>query len=169
MVRPKQKGFTLVEVVVVMAIIAVLATLVIGAIRIARTSAIETQKRVTLRDVSAALQVFYTKKGRMPLNNSACCASCDEDPSSQARYNASMQELVDAGTLKEIPRRPAGATSSYCYYDYGQGNEMGAIFKTTMESGTSTTGPADSCRPWDPDANWCSKSNNSEWCICNTY
>ncbi len=56
-----KRGFTLIEVVVVMAIIAVLATLVVGAITIARTQALDTRLRNDARTIKAALEAYYAK------------------------------------------------------------------------------------------------------------
>ncbi len=55
------KGFTLIELVVVMAIIAVLAVLVIGAITIARQTAMETADRSNVRTLQTCLEADYTK------------------------------------------------------------------------------------------------------------
>ncbi len=56
-----KKGFTLVEIMVVMAIIAVLATLVIGAVQLARRTATETTHRSNARAVQTALEGSFAK------------------------------------------------------------------------------------------------------------
>ena len=50
------QGFTLIEVVVVMAIIAVLAVLIVGAITIARNTAKETVHRSNARTIKAGME-----------------------------------------------------------------------------------------------------------------
>ncbi len=57
----KKQGFTLIELVVVMAIIAVLAVLVIGAINIARHTAIETTNRSNAHTLRSCLEAYYAK------------------------------------------------------------------------------------------------------------
>jgi prepilin-type N-terminal cleavage/methylation domain-containing protein len=57
----KKKGFTLVEIMVVMAIIAVLATLILGAIQLARTTATETAHRTNAKTIQTALEANYAK------------------------------------------------------------------------------------------------------------
>lgn len=63
--RNKQ-GFTLIEVVVVMAIIAVLAVLVIGAITIARRTSTETANRSNAKTIQTSLEAFYAKNKFYP-------------------------------------------------------------------------------------------------------
>jgi len=60
------KGFTLIELVVVMAIIAVLALLIIGAITVARNTATETTHRSNLHSVQAALEAYYASNRAYP-------------------------------------------------------------------------------------------------------
>lgn len=57
----KNQGFTLIEVVVVMAIIAVLAALIIGAITVARNTAEETIHRSNAHAIQVALEAMYAK------------------------------------------------------------------------------------------------------------
>lgn len=63
MQRDKQ-GFTLIELMVVMAIIAVLATLVIGAVQLARRTATETTHRANAKTIQTALEGRYAKYRR---------------------------------------------------------------------------------------------------------
>lgn len=65
----KKHGFTLIELVVVMAIIAVLSMLIIGAIVMARRVSIETTHRSNLRTVRVALEAKYANDKKYPLLN----------------------------------------------------------------------------------------------------
>lgn len=88
---------------------------------------------------------------------------------SEQAYNNSMQELVNAGFLGAIPRNPNPGNDSYCYYNYGSGNSIGAIIKTSLETIEATTvPPPPSCRPFGN--NWCSSTRASkDYCLCTTY
>lgn len=68
------KGFTLIEIVVVMAIIAVLAVLIIGAITIARRSSTEAANRSNARTLQACLEGFYAKNKKYCTTTNACGA-----------------------------------------------------------------------------------------------
>lgn len=68
MTQTKQaKGFTLMELLVVMGIIAVLATLVIGAILTARNTAKETANRANAKAFQAGLESYYTRNRAYPV------------------------------------------------------------------------------------------------------
>jgi type IV pilus assembly protein PilA len=61
-----KKGFTLIEVLVVMAIIAVLASLMLAAISAARTQQKNTQRRASVTAIRAGLEAFYATNRRYP-------------------------------------------------------------------------------------------------------
>ena len=57
----KRKGFTLIELVVVMAIIAVLALLVVGAIMVARRASIRTANTSNAQTLQTGFEAYYGK------------------------------------------------------------------------------------------------------------
>lgn len=61
-----KKGFTLIEIVVVMAIIAVLAVLVVGAITVARRTSDETRNRSAAKAIATALEARYSQNRTYP-------------------------------------------------------------------------------------------------------
>lgn len=63
--RSKQ-GFTLIEVVVVMAIIAILALLVVGAITVARRAARETAHRANGKSIQAGFEAYFASNKIYP-------------------------------------------------------------------------------------------------------
>ncbi len=62
----QKKGFTLIELVVVMAIIAVLSVLIIGAITVARRSSTETVHRGNARTLQTAFEEYHARKKQYP-------------------------------------------------------------------------------------------------------
>lgn len=64
--KKNNKGFTLIELVVVMAILAVLALLVIGAIIAARNMTIETKHRNNGKAIQVGMEKFYAANKRYP-------------------------------------------------------------------------------------------------------
>ncbi len=87
-------------------------------------------------------------------------------------YNASMQELVDAGVLGKVPHSSSGSPG-YCYYDFGSapvnGVYPGAVLMSRLETGTpSTAGPYSSCR--FTGKGWCESNPASlNYCTCSPY
>lgn len=61
-----KKGFTLIELVVVMALIAILAALGVGAIIVARNTAKETTHKSNAKTIQTGLEAFFAKNGTYP-------------------------------------------------------------------------------------------------------
>jgi prepilin-type N-terminal cleavage/methylation domain-containing protein len=61
-----QKGFTLVEMLIVIAIIAILASVALVSVRGVRSSANDTKRISDLNKVQQQLEVYYTKNGSYP-------------------------------------------------------------------------------------------------------
>jgi prepilin-type N-terminal cleavage/methylation domain-containing protein len=158
-----KKGFTLIELLVVISIISFLSTVVLGGLNLGRARGRDANKKLQLASVRSALNLFYQDKGTMPKNYNCDGTYCSggtgnlvaiEDMSnpnnpqteSGKAYNQSMQELVAAKALAAVPHSPGGAP--FGYYNYGSGS-IGAVIFTDLETNPpSTTGPANSCRPF---------------------
>jgi prepilin-type N-terminal cleavage/methylation domain-containing protein len=156
-----QPGFTLVELLVVIAVLGVLATGLIVAINPAQqlAKARDSDRKTSVHQISSAIKRYITSQGQPPPNKTPGSAYC----SNNADF---LDELVTSGELKQIPRPRSG---TYCYYNYGAGNTIGAIVVATLESIPNTTvAPEGSCRPFTN--NWCSNTNpNKQYCVCNPY
>ena len=61
-----KKGFTLIELVVVMALIAILAALGVGAIIVARNTAKETTHKSNAKTIQTGLEAYFAKNGNYP-------------------------------------------------------------------------------------------------------
>jgi len=64
--KTKQTGFTLIELIVVIGIIAILAAIVLVALSMAKKKSDDTGKIRALQEVRSALQLFNTDKGYYP-------------------------------------------------------------------------------------------------------
>ena len=100
-----ERGFTLIELMVVVAIVGILVTLAEPSYRIATTKAKE-----------AAL-----KKDLYVLRD-----SIDQYHADQGRYPAALSDLVDKGYLRGIPKDPfTGSSSSWVEIFVSEGDESG--------------------------------------------
>lgn len=75
-----KKGFTLVELLVVVSLIGILSTLVIANLNSARERARDAQRKSDLRNIQTALRLYYNDNGRYPAASgssiSACSGTC---------------------------------------------------------------------------------------------
>lgn len=159
------RGFTLIEILVVIAIINLLGTVVYASLATTRAKAADTAKKAELNSVRTALTSFYSDNNRMPRNYDCSGPTCvvdysrstlaiedtsnPDNPTTESgrAYRASMQELVGANYLSKIPRSPGGA--GYTYYDYGPGSTGGAIIGTSIDTDPPTNiGQPGTCRPF---------------------
>ena len=108
-----KKGFTLVELLVVISIIGLLSSIVLTSVNSARAKARDARKMADFRAISTALQLFFDSTGRMPGNGLGCCGATEGN----GHYENSMQELVTAGFLSVVPKSPGGGL--YSWYNYG--------------------------------------------------
>ncbi len=157
-----QKSFTLIELLVVITVIGMLFSIAFVATREAAKKARDEKRISDLKNLQKALLIYYDKHGYMPINRNPGYGYCDDQPNF-------LQELVDDGLISTNPKDPSSPTRRYCYYDYGSGNDKGALLVATLETYTGTTGLPPSCRPWAPGQNWCDQSNNSYYCLCTPY
>lgn len=100
--KDSQSGFTLVEVLVVMGIIGLLASVVLVGLGSFRTRSRDARRIADLREVQNALELYYAK------NNSQYPAS--------ANWSALTTALIDAGIgVSNIPKDPLKTDYFYCY------------------------------------------------------
>lgn len=63
---PGKKGFTLVELLIVMSIIGVLATIVIGSFASSQMRGRDAQRKSDLKQISSSLEIYYNDHGKYP-------------------------------------------------------------------------------------------------------
>lgn len=95
---PVLTGFTLVELLVVMAIIGVLSSIILASTNAQRQKARDTKRVQEIKQIQQALEVFITNQGSYP---------------------ALLSNLVSSNFLPVVPIPPSGASgscsASYCY------------------------------------------------------
>jgi type II secretion system protein G len=73
----KFRGFTLVELLVVMSIIGILATVILGGFRASQRRARDTKRKSDLQQVAKALEMFYNDHERYPDSNAGKLVACE--------------------------------------------------------------------------------------------
>lgn len=113
-----RKAFTLVELLVVMAILGVLVTLVAGGFRTAQMRGRDAQRKSDLKEIANALELFYSDYGQYPPESSGSIAACPYTPSTGTGSTCSWGsgEMTDSKTVyfKVLPEDP-GSSNTYVY------------------------------------------------------
>ena len=111
-------GFTLVELLVVMAIISILATLIVGGFRSSQIRGRDAQRKSDLKQLANALELFYQDYGKYPSASGGNIAACSYNPTlgSGSACNWGSGELNDTKTtyMKVVPKDPASG-QNYLY------------------------------------------------------
>ena len=101
----------MVELLVVLAIISVLATLIVGGFRSAQMRGRDGQRKSDLKQISNSLELFYNDYGKYPPSSGTQIAACAYNPSTGAGVacNWGTSEFTDGKTtyFKVVPKEPA--------------------------------------------------------------
>jgi len=132
----KKRGFTLIEMMIVVAIIAILSGVILTGLNSARKQARDSRRMADIKNIQAQLEVYYN--------------SANSYPSSLEAANPPIKPQVDS------QKKP------YVYCTDGQHYIVGS---TNMET-RKVTDNSDGCDTSNyPGDACCNCSNTSSWCI----
>lgn len=126
----KQKAFTLIEFLVIVAIVGILSVIVVANVSGARSRARDTQRKADLEAIAIALQNYYSTNKNWMEAGSGCGYSGNGNEwfnmENGTNYPKSMAQcLIDAGAMSSIiidptgtEWYPAGTTGKYAYMKY---------------------------------------------------
>lgn len=127
----KRNGFTLVELLVVMAILGVLTTLIAGGYRSAQMRGRDAQRKGDLKEIANSLELYYADYGEYPNQISGLIAACPYNPSTGAGTVCvwGTSEFTDSKTIyfKTLPADPYSGFS-YVYRLPGSDTQKYQLF-----------------------------------------
>ena len=173
-----RKGFTLVELIVVIGIIGILATLGIGSYANIQKAARDAKRLSDMKDIQTALAQYYAQNGHYEnvytYGEGGPCGGWD---SSYNDNNGNGIPFVDfletSGLIEDVPTDSLDSTTksncgNYAYYRYNAGSyscptAKGNYYVLGIRNLENTTGPHKSSRGWScPDRNW---QTEFEWVV----
>ena len=129
-----KKAFTLVELLVVMAIIGVLAAMAVGSFRTAQLRGRDAQRKSDLKQISHSLELFYADYGRYPNNTVdgkivGCPYTTDGITPKDPNCTWGTGNFTDGKTVyfRVLPDDPS-TNSDYFYELVGTNNQKYRIF-----------------------------------------
>ena len=128
----KNKGFTLIELLVVTAVIALLASIVLTSLSEAKTEAEDKNKIQEAKQVNNAIAIHRTSNGSAPQGSISSSNSYVAYNEKSSEYQQAMKELVDSGSISEIPRSQNGQDYYYLIDDSNNG-VFGAVLRSDSE------------------------------------
>lgn len=165
----KESAFTLVELLVVMAIIGILATLIVGGFRSSQRRSRDAARKSDLGQIARALEMFYSDyQVYPPSNNSGQIIACPYNKNDPAQSGACIfgsGNLSDGPTtyMREIPEDPHGGTYFYRYLSSENGFQIFAHLENPEDPGcinTDCSGIAINCGSTDLPCNFAITSAN---------
>jgi prepilin-type N-terminal cleavage/methylation domain-containing protein len=146
--KKAQKGFTIIELLIVIAIIAILALLVLNNFQGAQAKARDQQRTTDINNIHSKLEEFYNENNFYPETIVASeLPGIDEgsltDPIGSQQI--AVDDQADRATAEGAGTDPAGDTAtsaSYVYLPYPTGcndNCVGYVLKTFIEKPSTTT------------------------------
>lgn len=146
-----KKGFTLVELLVVMAILSSLVALVAGGFRSAQIRGRDAQRKSDLKQIANAVELLFSDYNQYPEDSNGAVSACPFDPSGSTSTVCTWGtgSLTDGKTvyLKTLPKDPSSGLNYYYRTVPGSNNLKFQIF-THLENkkdgsciGSSCTAP----------------------------
>jgi type II secretion system protein G len=142
----RSRGFTLIELMVVISIIGLLSSVILASLNTARNKAYDATRKTNLVQVQQALELYYNDNGRYPAGgnggDNSWASQCSVG--GKVPQNNVIPGLVSGGYIATLPADPLmDINNNYCCYEY-QDSTGGKDYKY-MFFGCSTsaagTGP----------------------------
>lgn len=111
--KKSRSGFTIVELLIVIVVIAILAAITIVAYRGIQARARDSQRKQDVTTIRKALELYYIDQGVYP--NGQCLASCKINPTWSTTSDgswATLEALLVPRYLSKLPTDPMASTST---------------------------------------------------------
>lgn len=141
--QTNQKGFTLIEILVVMVIIAILVTLGIGGFSSSQEKGRDARRKGDLRAVAEALEVYYNDKGEYPTSDTGQIEVNGTGGSTLVPWGTQFSDPDAASTvyMVKLPSDPSGS-QMYFYESDGVSFQLYARLENNLDRDVPTSSGA---------------------------
>lgn len=115
---PLQRGFTLMELLIVMVILSILVALATGAYASSSKRGRDNRRKNDIRSISTALEMYYGDKGRYPVGSGGIIMGCGSGDATACVWGDASNGFKDQyGTLymAMLPADPTPEKQTYYY------------------------------------------------------
>lgn len=161
-----QKGFTLIEMIVVVAIIGILTTIVLAALNQARAKARDADRYADLKQVQLALEIYRDVHGEYPITTSSGVdfwSVCDGEHTNTGEdgYIPGLApQYIPVLPIEELGCPEQGAVGGYIYSSNGTDYKFAADYTAEIGAQCKAGGEFE-----DPDR----VLEESDWHFCSVY
>ncbi len=149
MITKQKKGFTLIEILIVVAIIAILASVVLVGLGPTQEAGRDARRISDLSEVQNGLELYYNKCGIYPSATAGSCVAVTLGSDGVSAYKAMSAALIAQGIgVSSVPVDPSNvAPHQYSYAENGASATSYVLQATLENTGNSVfasyTAPAD--------------------------
>lgn len=153
----RSRGFTLVELLVVIALAGIIATIGLTQLGGARAKAHDAQRKSDLDQISRALLLYHDDTGTYPDNRN------DNGPGSYECGNPSIAggvflSALDQDYLTRVPLDPVASAAQPCSYRYKKMSDTAYQLVANLESKTAS-------RLCTSSGTFCNSADDRCWCV----
>ena len=129
-------GFTIIELLVVMSIIALLSSALLVSLNTARKKTRDTVRKSDLKQLEIALEMNFNAKGAYTQEEN--CGSdtsftgCDNNATGAWGANSDLLDLVSQGYISILPKDPVNNATYKYSYEVGNAGEAGYVLPGMM-------------------------------------
>lgn len=143
----KNKGFTLVELLVVISILGILASVTLVAFRSSQIKGRDTKRKSDLKQIAASLELYYSDYNQYPDDSAGKIAACPSTSSTACPWGSG--EFTDTKTIyfRTLPEDPSDYTYYYRIIDSGtnQKFQLYAYLENAQDPSLISSGISTSC------------------------